>query len=132
MRDMEGFYKARRRDGGGWIEGYFLIREPDSKPYISPDGVKIFEVDPSTLCRYTDMRDRKETPVYENDIINIPGRGNRLVEWSEENLSWMFSKNPYDDYDDYFSEISRRNVTVIGNLFEHGGLLEEPGESWDD
>lgn len=125
--DMEGIYRAKRRDGGGWVEGYFYLGA-NKTPFISSflcddnsDCTLEFEIDPTTLCRHADMKDRNGTPIFENDLIRITGKGERLVEWSTENLAWMHSEKPYDDYDGYLSEIPRRNITVIGNLFYRAG-----------
>ena len=136
MRDlqMEGVYKALRRDGQGWVEGYFYL-DTNETPLISSflcdensDTTLELEIDPSALCRYADTEDRNGTPIFENDIIRITGKGERLVKWSMKNLAWMYSANsekPYNDYGGYLSEIPRLNITVIGNLFNERNRTED-------
>ena len=135
MRDMEGIYKAMRRDGGGWVEGYFYLGTNET-PCISSflcddksDCTLELEIDPTTLCRYADTKDRNGTPIFENDLVWATGKGERLVEWSTENLGWMYSEKPYDDYDGYLSEIPRREMTVVGNLFSRTGQADDSDES---
>lgn len=129
MRDMEGIYRAKRRDGGGWIEGYFYIGENDTPliSSLSADGDPLEpEIDPSTLCRYTDKTDRHGTPIFENDIVRISGIGERLVQWSMGKLAWMYSEKPYDHYEGYLSEIPSWKMTFAGNLFSQ---TEKPDDS---
>lgn len=136
VREMEGFYRGRRRDGGGWIEGYLFFRVVEGlykKPHITPDGLQVFEVNPATLSRYIGVKDRHEKPIYENDVLWISGKGYRLVEWSEENLSWMYSRRSHDgeykyEYDDYMAELSSALMAVKGNIFENENLLETGDE----
>ena len=136
IREMEGFYKARRRDGGGWIEGYLFFRVVEglyNKPHITPDGLQVFEINPVTLSRYIGVKDRHGKPIYENDIIWISDKGYRLVEWSEENLSWMYSRMSHDgeykyEYEDYIAELPRSRMVIKGNIFENENLLETGDE----
>ena len=77
--DMEGIYRAKRRDGGGWVEGYFYLdgnKTPCISSFLSDDKSDCtleLEIDPTTLCRHADMKDRNGTPIFENDLIQITG-----------------------------------------------------------
>lgn len=128
MREMEGIYRALRTDGGGWTEGYFRTWLKDGKPYISPpDKWTMHEINPETLSRYAERKDRNGKPIFENDILRLRYRTEEpevvAVVWSEDNLSFMTVSKPDGDFLDYLAELPGM-CEVIGNLFDNPELLE--------
>ena len=75
-------YKAKRLDNGEWVQGYlFGIWE---KRYIlwgmTNDIPNMIEVDPSTICQCTGLRDKNDKLIWENDILH---NGNYfVVKWN--------------------------------------------------
>lgn len=65
MREI--LFKAKRKDNGKWVEGWFLGAERTSS--IIDDNHDNFPVDPSTVCQYTGLTDKNGIKIFEGDII---------------------------------------------------------------
>ena len=74
-------FKAKRLDNGEWCEGYFY--EENGNTYIIENRQKesilnrnvTYEVDPSTVCQFTGLKDTNDVPIFEGDIIDFDGEG---------------------------------------------------------
>ena len=72
---MEDRYlsKAKRIDNGEWVEGY-LIFSFTGIPYIVQEYdhilevMQMYEVDISTICQCTGLKDKNDKLIWENDI----------------------------------------------------------------
>lgn len=67
-------FKAKRIDSGEWVQGYLYgIWE---KRYIlwgmTNDIPNMIEVDSSTICQCTGMKDKNGELIWENDIVHKP------------------------------------------------------------
>ena len=64
--------KANRIDIGEWVQGsYFVFM---GKHYIFEHPFEsdnlTHQIDESTICQCTGLRDKNERPIFENEIIN--------------------------------------------------------------
>lgn len=137
--NREILFKAKRKDNGEWVEGYYLnIAQINSfictgkiklngaiKGIIAP---KMYAIDINTLCQYTGLTDKNGQKIWENDILC-----GRLDEEYPENITYkkvVWDMNgfctkeecstdfePLDDFDAKYFE-------TCGNIFDNPELLE--------
>ena len=116
-------YRAKRTDDGEWVEGYLYgIWE---RRYIlwgmTNDVPDMIEVDQSTICQCTGLKDKNGKLIWENDILNS---GNLVVTWREELASYCITKKGWM-YQHFFGEaVDAFDCEVIGNIFDNPELLE--------
>lgn len=80
MRQIK--FKAKRLDNNTWVEGYFyaecgntyIIEDRQSESMLNRNDAH--QVDPSTVCQFTELKDCEGKEVWEGDIIE----GNRKAE----------------------------------------------------
>ena len=131
-------FKAKRLDNGEWVQGYlFGILE---KRYIlwgmTNDIPNMIEVDPSTICQCTGLKDKNGKLIWENDILR---NGNYfVVKWNLSCARFDFALNnshnipvgrwepmiidwKNSDFKEYRNNI---DFEVIGNIFDNPELLE--------
>ena len=126
----EILFKAKRKDNGGWVEGYLMPR-PNSfgKPQyyiVPPSGALWYEIDPDTLCQYTGLTDKNGKKIWENDIVEERYRGvvtkRYHVLWDFKEASWMLETKSSARYGIY--AIDQKKFKVVGNIFDNPDLLE--------
>ena len=73
--NREILFKAKRKDNGKWVEGYYR-RIPCMgmlELYIMPRNPKNrmeqYAIDPDTICQYTGLTDKNGQKIWENDIL---------------------------------------------------------------
>ena len=126
-------FKAKRKDNGEWVEGYYLniakVNHFICTGKIKLDGAlkgivapEMYAIDPDTLCQYTGLTDKNGKKIWENDILEC---GMRLrVSWHHFKASWVLSKKGWM-YNHFFGEsVEPEDVEVIGNIFDNPELLE--------
>lgn len=70
MRQIK--FKAKRLDGKGWIEGTPICI--NGKPYGIMIGEKESpDIDPSTICQFTGLKDCKGNEIWEHDLLQSQG-----------------------------------------------------------
>ena len=119
-------YRAKRTDNGEWISGYLYgIWE---KKYIlwgmTNDVPNMVEVDPSTICQCTGIKDKNGKLIWENDIVKH--------DFGKEQIGVQLAIVKYDSkyacyqikpiYDWMYCDKS--DCEVIGNIFDNPELLE--------
>lgn len=81
MRQIK--FKAKRLDGKGWIEGTPICI--NGKPYGIMIGEKESpDIDPSTICQFTGLKDCKGNEIWEHDLLqNQETKAIYEVVWDE-------------------------------------------------
>lgn len=129
---MEDRYllKAKKVDDGEWVAGFYIFIH--KQHYIHTglihsglyDVAERFEVDPSTICQCTGLKDENGKLIWENDIIKTKV-GTAKVVWNktEWRIEWL--KNDLWRKDLYYWAVEDiQRVEVIGNIFDNKELLE--------
>lgn len=148
-------FKAKRLDNGEWVQGY-LIYSFTGVPIIVTEYDHIlmlvtrYDVDPSTICQCTGLKDKNGKLIWENDILMCYDNTDNLVKvaygefdvidadslnvsdsvigWHHEVVS-MDALNKYEllRYDmlpltEYYIQLMESKR--IGNIFDNPELLE--------
>ena len=129
-------FKAKRIDNGEWVQGYLYgIWE---KRYIllgmTNDIPDMIEVDPSTICQCTGLRDKNGQKIWENDVVGFwdaYSTENGYAEadcigkvvWDDETISFQVTNRLSAESYEVLDECS-----VIGNIFDNPELLESEGQ----
>ena len=133
-------YKAKRLDNGEWVQGYlFGIWE---KRYIlwgmTNDIPNMIEVDPSTICQCTGLKDKNGNLIWENDVVKATVRQNSLcqsstysdfyqVAYHKKNCYFYLKKKNNNLLFDGNWSYYLKTIEVIGNVFDNPELLESEG-----
>ena len=140
-------FKGKRIDNGEWVQGYlFDDGFENGRMFVgglvieeyhgtacddwSITGINFCEVDPSTICQCTGLKDKNGKLIWENDIVGYYNKyGEKwcygLVGYGEFNCSccsgvygWHFGDEDIREYQGY---------EVKGNIFDNPELLESEG-----
>lgn len=133
MREI--LFKAKRKDNGEWVEGYYQKRfDLDgseqhfifwSKSYTVWEYV---EIDFDTLCQYTGLTDKNGEKIWENDILKA-----NLDESHPEDITYikiLWSECRFCTNENYSTDIDAlkkwdaEHFQVCGNIFDNAELLE--------
>lgn len=132
-------YRGKRIDNGEWVEGHLITDEKDDLKYFigyvlgtdedgSPHDLDAVQVDPSTICQCTGLKDKNGKLIFENDIMeahideDFPEDVSRFkVEWNGK--GWI--ENHPDGVDrEYLDDFDTEHFKVVGNIFDNPELLE--------
>lgn len=119
-------YRAVRTDNGEWVEGYLFRLSENHPPFImlSDRYGESHEVDPSTICQCTGLKDKNGNLIWENDIVRYCDCTveNYVIAWEENKVCFEYQQ--YGCSIMNFDELSGIEVEVIGNIFDNPELLE--------
>ena len=119
-------FKAKRADNGEWLQGY--LYGIWAKKYIlwgmTNDIPNMVEVDPSTICQCTGLKDKNGKLIWENDIVRCKVETAKVI-WdkSEWRIEWLETKLWRRDLY-YWAVEDNQKIEVIGNIFDNPELLE--------
>lgn len=121
-------FKAKRIDNGEWVQSYLYgILE---KRYIlwgmTNDIPNMIEVDPTTICQCTGLKDKNGKLIWENDIVNcLTEECCGYIGWNESEAGFYFNVLLEDGrFEEEHIYDYQDGIEVIGNIFDNKELLE--------
>lgn len=147
-------FKAKRADNGEWVQGYlFDDGYEDGRVFIGGlviekytgaacddwtiSGSYFCEVDKSTICQCTGLKDKNGKLIWENDVIKYHfGNAyaqirygayqscfdNQKTEHIGFYVDWSESRNYRKDLGYWINMV---NAEVVGNIFDNPELIKE-------
>ena len=116
MRQIK--FKAKRLDNNTWVEGYFcaecgntyIIEDRQSESMLNRN--EAHQVDPSTVCQFTELKDKNGIPIYEGDIVMYKdNNAERIGDINWDSKAFCFGQGLLVHY-------SPEDMVVIGNKFD--------------
>lgn len=129
-------FKAKRVDNGEWEIGYLCIypngetricnlcnNPPDSDPMWQKSLIT-HDVDPSTICQCTGLKDKNGKLIWENDIVVCRDftEEKYVIAWKQYEACFEYQQ--YGCSIMNFEQLSGCEVEVVGNIFDNPELLE--------
>ena len=135
MREI--FFRGKRLDNGEWVEGFYnhlpcgRFGEDEHMIQTVLENGRIgmlHDIDPSTVCQYTGMKDKNGERIFEGDVAKVlQGKDKDIAYVGFENGAFMLypkTGNIYERtlwsywYNDW-------DVEVVGNITDNPELLEK-------
>lgn len=124
-------FKAKRVDNGEWMIGN-LIQTDDGiyiiQNYVPQYLIKNYEVDPSTICQCTGLKDKNGKPIWENDIMVAHLDDDYPEDETYIRIMWhgsgLCSKENGSEDIIPIGKFEREHFEVCGNIFDNPELLE--------
>lgn len=113
-------FKAKSILDEAWVQGD-LIHKEDGKIAILRNGFNVSEVDPSTVCQFTGLKDCEGNEIWEGDIVHdsydlLCIDNLYEVVYIEEEGTFAFKS--LDKVDNYEPFVNLFEVYVVGNKFD--------------
>ena len=136
----EILFKAKGRDNGEWVEGYYVLYRKchyilpiynddvfyrfENWPFYGYD--EWIEIEPSTICQYTGLTDKNGLKIWEGDIVECVYDGQvnvRKIIWDESELNFKGTngKDEYGTNNDYLSCCEQ--LFIMGKIYDSPNLL---------
>lgn len=136
-------FRGKRIDNGEWAQGSLVqtvagsyIVAPYKHETILGEG-SVIEIDPSTICQCTGLRDKNGKLIWENDIVkNFNGIGDECsiskIVFDEHSLNLGWCKEDIKSlikcdkrlYNTGFNSYKASNCEAVGNIFDDPELLK--------
>lgn len=118
-------FKAKRLDDNSWVFGYFY--EENGNTYIIENRQKesklnrnlTYQVDPSTVCQFTGLKDCEDNEIWEGDIVereiwnklyNGLTKAKGVIEYKGAEFFVAINSETYSLYS--------KDIKVVGNKFD--------------
>ena len=133
-------YRAKRTDNGELVEGYYLFCpiQADNKPsvenfiykhWIVTHNGNPFEVDPSTICQCTGLKDKNGNLIWENDIMVAHLDDSFPKDTTYTRVVWnnngFCTKEQGSEDISPLDKFDQEHYEVCGNIFDNPELLEQ-------
>lgn len=140
-------FKAKRVDNGEWVQGYLfddgfengrifiggLVIEKYNGTACDDwnvTGIDFCEVDPSTICQCTGLKDKNGKLIWENDIVRDEYGNFYKAFWQNDYYQFSFCAKtgvfPIGAKWNLWS-FKSFEIEVVGNIFDNKELLESEG-----
>lgn len=118
-------FKAKRIDNGELVQGFYYVFM--GKHYIFEQPFEnnnlTHQVDESTICQCTGLRNKSGKLIFENDILKCGSC--TIVHWNEKYASWTLTRKGWM-YDHFFGEAEDpEDCEIVGNIFDDSQLKEK-------
>lgn len=125
-------FKGKRKDNQEWVRGS-LVYTFTGAPYVVTEYdhilnfININEVDPSTICQCTGLKDKNGKLIWENDIVvyRDDTEEKYVIAWKQNEACFEYQQ--YGCSIMNFDQLSGCEVEVIGNKFSNKEVLEKGG-----
>ena len=115
-------FKAKRLDNGEWVKGSFVVMKITALSkttfgIVAEGGATLHEVDPSTVCQFTGLKDKDGKDIFENDILYDKDSGiASAIKWKRHVCGYVYEKaGMFATVHVYASHTSL--LKIIGNKF---------------
>ena len=124
-------FRGKGTDNREWAIGN-LIHTFTGTPYIVTEYdhimnfIAINEIDPTTICQCTGLKDKNSKPIWENDIVKV-----KYSDGFEEIAEVAYTEHGYTPYSNEYEcegcccRCEVLEIEVIGNKFDNKDLLEK-------
>ena len=131
MREIE--FRGKQQYGK-WVEGYYVKttyfqREEEKHFIIKPIDVREgglnayeYEVIPETVGQYTGLKDKKDTKIFEGDIVKVKNCETFIIKYQHNEFRFIPICNGYTWLQAH--EYKESDFEVIGNIYDNKELLE--------
>lgn len=135
-------FRGKSIYGDGWLLGSLIKIEEDRYAVIPPlnnieigKNIGMYEVCPETVGQFTGLFDKNRKEIYEGDMIVVNDKYPKLVKYIDDYACFCLAN--IEDLDEkmdtgYWHQVSpgwwnssKREIRVIGNIYDHPELIKE-------